>query len=49
MLEMLRQPILKNQLPSLGTCELGASVAVLATIVAILTLMRYERRIIFYL
>jgi lipopolysaccharide transport system permease protein len=49
MLKMLREPILDSQLPSLKICALGASVAILATIVAVLTLMRFERRIIFYL
>jgi ABC-type polysaccharide/polyol phosphate export permease len=49
MLRMLRQPILEGQLPSLHTYELGLSVAALATVAAVLTLMRFERRIIFYL
>jgi ABC-type polysaccharide/polyol phosphate export permease len=49
MLKMLRQPILDGQLPSLGTYALGASVAILAVAAAVLTLMRFERRMIFYL
>jgi lipopolysaccharide transport system permease protein len=49
MLKMLRQPILDGQLPSLGTYALGASVAALATVAAVFTLMRFERRMIFYL
>jgi len=49
MLRMLREPVLKGQLPSLHTYELGLSVAALATVAAVLTLMRFERRIIFYL
>jgi homopolymeric O-antigen transport system permease protein len=49
MLEMLREPILAGQLPSLYTYALGASVTALATVAAILTLVRFERRIIFYL
>jgi lipopolysaccharide transport system permease protein len=49
MLGMLREPILYAHLPSLSTYILGASVAVLAAVAAMLTLMRYERRMIFYL
>jgi ABC-type polysaccharide/polyol phosphate export permease len=49
MLRMLREPILEGQLPTLHTYALGASVAALATTAAVLTLMRFERRIIFYL
>jgi lipopolysaccharide transport system permease protein len=49
MLRMLRQPILDCELPSMKICLLGSSVAVLAITAAVLTLARYERRIIFYL
>ena len=49
MLKMLRQPILDGQMPSLGTYALGASVAIIAATAAVLTLMRFERRMIFYL
>ncbi len=49
MVEMLRQPILNGQLPSLETYLLGILFACIAAVVAGLTLMRLERRIIFYL
>lgn len=49
MLEMLRQPILNGQLPSLQTYILGLSAACIAAGAATLTLWRFERRVIFYL
>lgn len=49
MLEMLRQPILEGQPPSLETCALGVLAVCIAAGAAILTLMRFERRMIFYL
>jgi lipopolysaccharide transport system permease protein len=49
MLEMLRQPILEGQFPSLQTYIFGISAMILAAGVAITTLKFFERRIIFYL
>ncbi len=49
MLEMMRQPILVGQLPSLEAYAKGAVVTCLAVVAAALILMRFERRMIFYL
>jgi len=49
MLEMLRQPILNGQLPSIETYFYGVLAVSVAACFAIFTLMRFERRIIFYL
>ena len=46
---MLRQPIIYGELPEFKICALAASVTIFAVIAAVITLMRYERRIIFYL
>jgi lipopolysaccharide transport system permease protein len=48
-LEMLRQPILESKLPSLGTYTWGFFVVSLVAGIAMATLARFERRIIFYL
>jgi lipopolysaccharide transport system permease protein len=48
-LEMLRKPILDGQLPSIGMYASGLLVVSLVAVAAILTLTRFERRIIFYL
>jgi lipopolysaccharide transport system permease protein len=49
MLKMLRQPILDGRLPSLETYSLGVLFACIAAGIAIVTLARFEKRIIFYL
>jgi lipopolysaccharide transport system permease protein len=49
MVEMLRLPILEGQVPSLETFTFGVLAASIAAGAAVLTLMRFERRIIFYL
>jgi lipopolysaccharide transport system permease protein len=49
MIEMLRQPILYSQIPSLTTYSFAMLAVSFAAVAAIFMLMRFERRIIFYL
>lgn len=49
MMEMLRQPILHGQLPSIETYIYGLLAVTFTAGIAALTLMFFERRIIFYL
>jgi lipopolysaccharide transport system permease protein len=49
MLDMLRQPILYGQVPSFGTYSLGVAAVGVVAMTAVFMLMRFERRIIFYL
>jgi lipopolysaccharide transport system permease protein len=49
MLNMLRQPILYGQQPSIKVCIFGILVTIFAVVAAVLTLVRFERRLIFYL
>jgi lipopolysaccharide transport system permease protein len=49
MLDLLRNPILFGELPSTKTFVLGIAAAGLTAIAASLTLMKIEKRMIFYL
>ena len=49
MIEMLRQPILNSQIPSLTTYSFAMLAVSIVAGAAIFMLMRFERRIIFYL
>ena len=49
LLELIRQPLLEGQLPSLETVGLGALTGLVAAGAASLALMRFEKRMIFYL
>ncbi len=49
LVELIRQPLLQGQIPSLTLACCGAAVGLAAVITATLTLMRFEKRLIFYL
>jgi lipopolysaccharide transport system permease protein len=49
MVRLLRQPLLENTFPAPSTLMLGFAVAGLTTLAASLTLMKIEKRMIFYL
>jgi ABC-type polysaccharide/polyol phosphate export permease len=49
LLELIRQPLLYGELPSPAAWGLGACTGFLAVTAAALALMRFEKRMIFYL
>ena len=49
LLELIRQPLLEGQMPSLTTCGLSSLIALVTVSVASLVLWRFEKRLIFYL
>ena len=49
LLELIRQPLLDGQLPSLWAVGMGALVGLIAVGAAALALRRFEKRMIFYL
>jgi ABC-type polysaccharide/polyol phosphate export permease len=49
LLELIRQPLLFGQIPSLTLTLLGAFIGFMAVGIASLALLRFEKRLIFYL
>ncbi len=49
LVELIRQPLLKGEVPSLTLACLGAAVGLVSVLAASLTLLRFEKRLIFYL